>query len=380
MATFFAKYHSRLLLIIAVFVIIYSTVQRINNNSAWESGGDFLTHLQAITEFSVGTNPYLRTVDTFSNLQNDPSAKGYAYLPGILYTNFVLNIIHSFVVVYITPNSSLPFLMKIPGLLANLAIGAFFIKTLYTEKKDPWAMLFSILIWFYNPIFYIKGSLEAYDAVPIALMLWSLYYLEKNTVITALLYGLSIIFKTFPVVLLVIFLLKTKDKLTFVLTGILVYLTFSFPFMLSLSEFLTYLQGSFLVHGDRFVQGRPFLYYVSWFYRIEFFRIIPFKVYTVLSMITGFIISFFVLEVRPMFNKYVLSAIAFVTFYLFTPVLNRTYLLWGLPIFLIGGYTFFSKKPALKPLFYITLTFWWAFCYWYLFQWRDGFHIWHPIY
>ena len=35
-------------------------------------------------------------------------------------------------------------------------------------------------------------------------------------------------------------------------------------------------------------------------------------------------------------DKYALSALSFGVFYLFTPVLNRTYLLWFLPVFILG--------------------------------------------
>ena len=75
-------------------------------------------------------------------------------------------------------------------------------------------------------------------------------------------------------------------------------------------------------------------------------------------------------------DKDILSTVSFIRFYAFTPILNRTYLLWFLPVFIIGTYNFVEKRN--KFIYYVVLIGFYGFYYWYLLQWKDGFHIWRP--
>jgi hypothetical protein len=204
-----------------------------------------------------------------------------------------------------------------------------------------------------------------------------LYLLKKDSVLSGASYALSVGVKTFPLILLPIMLFKTKDKKSFIISVLIVGLVVSLPFMNSLDNFVTYLNGAVLIHSQRFIQGRPFLFYISYFYKIEFFQIIPFKVYTLLALFGGWVVCSLLYLKKVVRNEYILSLIAFTIFYVFTPVLNRTYLLWFLPIFSVGLYYIIEKRYIY--LYYIATLSFWLFYYYYLIGWKDGFHIWRPL-
>ena len=362
------------MLALAIGVIVLGTYQRVQLATLETTGGDHGTQIKAVTDLLSGTNPYIWTVRSYANLKNDPGSKGYAYLPGIMYTNSVFYLFQTTLRFNYNTNISLPFLMELPSVVASVFIGLFFIKYFY--NKSNWAMLFSTLFWFYNPYIYYKHSDIGYDAVTIAFLLWAFYYLEKDDVVSGVLYSLSVIFKTFPLIMIFIFLFKSKNKVVFIAAGIIMFLVFSIPFFKSIADFATYIQGALLVHGDRFVQGRPYLYYISYYYRIEFFRIIPFKAYSIGAIVSGWLATIFFTTSRLVKDKFKLAVFPFILFYTLTPVLNRTYVTWGIPFFLAGSFAFFEKKN--KWAFYVINCAYWLFIYWYIAQWKDGFHIWHP--
>lgn len=364
--------YNKLFLFLTIIVIIVGTSKRLSIAYKSGKGGDFNTHIESVVDLIEGRNPYTKTLKTYSNLDSDPGNKGYAYLPAIMYTNTALYITSLFFTFNVGVSlGTMAFLMHLPSILAGLFISVFFIKVFY--KTDNWALLFSTIFWFYNPYFYYKSAIEGYDVVAIALLLWALYYLKKDDVISGALYALSVIFKTFPIVLGFIFLFGAKDKKKVVLSGLMVFTLFSLPFLRSFQDISIYLQGALLVHGDRFVQGRPYLYYLSYLYDIVTIRLIPFKYYSLLSVISGWVITIIFYTLNTFRDKFKLSVFPFLSFYLLTPVLNRTYLVWGIPLFLVGTYKLFERKP--KSLFYILNIGYWIFAYWYLAQWTDGFHI-----
>jgi hypothetical protein len=369
------KIFKNIFLILTILVIIIGTRSLLFIALETTDGGDHDTHVRAVTDLLSGINPYNETVKSYQNLERDPGNKGYSYFPGIMYVNSMLYLFHLFLKFNLGFNTSLPFLFKIPGIIGTIAVCIFFIKFFY--KKNNLAMLFCTIIWLYNPYFLARSSDLAYDAVTIAFLLWAFYFLEKDDVLSSTLFSLGIIFKTFPIITLFIFLLKAKNKLIFIVTGIIIYLVFSIPFFRSVQDLITYIQGSLLVHGDRFVQGRPYLYYIAYYYHIEFFRIVPFKFYSISAIITGWIWPFILKIKNFITDKYKLAVFPFLSFYILTPVLNRTYIVWAIPFFLTGSYMFFEKKH--KWAFYVVNIAYCTFTYWYLKQWKDGFHIWHPI-
>lgn len=377
---------------------------------AYQTGGDYDIHIKAITSFLENENPYYATIESYKNLNNDPGNKGFAYLPGFLYSNGGLYLTHLSLQKIFPCNDfnkisyCIPFyvLWKIPTLVSDLSIGLLIFYIL--QKKNSYAAFFGIILWFFNPFFVYKRDFIPLDPVPIFFMFISLYYLKKDSYLSGALYALAVALKTFPLFILPVMILKSKSKTRFLVASSIVGLVLSFPFLRTMDDFLAYINGALLVHDTRFMQGRPFLFYISYYYDIELFRIVSLKLYTFLAKYSGWIFILLVhflneglwIKVRSLFVKnkrsytkkstllttinepYILSSASFGLFYMFTPVLNRTYLLWFLPIFIVASFNLFFKKIDKPILYYIVLISYWIFYYWYLVQWKDGFHIWHP--
>ena len=380
-----------LILYSCLVILLFGFLWRLNlaktSCTGEPSKGDYSTHVRAVSDLIAGKNPYEWTIASYNNLENDPTNKGYAYFPGILYVNcflYIFSLITSFSFNLSSFLFDPIFLFKLPGIVSNLGVGIFLLVYFYYIKKDKLAALFSVSFWTFNFYFVLKNSLAGFDSVPVLFMLLSLYYLSKDDILSGFFFALSVLFKTFPVILFPLFLFRSKKPLKFLLAGFTTAFFFSIPFMRSWQDFWIYIQGALLVHGHRFVQGRPFLYYISYYYSVELFRIIPFGFYSLSSIFSGWVLiglnKFITTFKKITFvkNKYAVAMLPFISFYTLTPVLNRTYLLWAVPVFLLGGYNFFKRKKVLV-LFYLFNIFYWGFCYWYLAQWHDGFHIWHQI-
>jgi hypothetical protein len=353
---------------------------------------DIYAYEKAISDLNNGINPYLWTVESYN--QDDPTNHGFAYLPTMLYVNSFLNFVANVTDIHFK------YLWKIPVLLADIAIVVFLLKKLKNQK--PFVKATAIAMWLLNPYAYFRGGYTYFDPIPILFMLLSIERLEDSAFFSGIYYAISISLKTFPYILFPVFIIKLwpkeswankpahtknsdlktkinlqkyKNLLAFLGAGTLFAILISIPFMRSVEDFTTYLSGTLFVHSNRYVQGRPFLFYISYFYKIELFQIIPFKVYTLLASFSGGIISLILYLKGIVKNKYALFLIPFLAFYFFTPVLNRTYLIWFIPIFVISINDIFKSK---RYLFYIVNLVFYYFYTWYLLQWEDGFHIWHP--
>jgi len=353
----------KLLPIIIIFLL--ATQKRLGY--FYQKGKDVYAYERAITDLLEGKNPYEWTIESYSN-PDDPGNHGYAYLPGVLYLFTPLYIV-SFLTKF-----PVQYLWKLPVLLADLGVGILFIKAF--KKKNYFGLLAALLVWFFNPYSYFRSGYTYTEPITIFFMFLSLIYLEKDSVLTGTFYSLSIVFKTFPYILLPVYLLKTKNWRKFIAACLIVGIFVSLPFMRSVDFFADYIKGSILVHSNRFVQGRPLLWYIRYYYSIEFFELISFKTYTLLASFSGWFVVlalYFYFKVR---DKYILSLIPFLSFYLFTPVFNRTYVMWFIPVFVLSMHKIFSGKY--RFMYFLSLALYFCFFGWYLVQWRDGFHIWHP--
>jgi hypothetical protein len=346
-----------------IIIAVFSFALLIRIPLMTQVGKDYVTFLQSVNELLLGINPYIDTIRSFQD--KDLTSGGYAYFPGLLYTFYSLYVF-SFL-------SHIPYeiLWKIPNLLAEFGVAFLLFKIL--RPRGFGITLVSILIWLFNPYLILDQRYTYTDAIPVFFMLASLYYLGKEDVASGALFALAVLFKPYPLFTFPVFFLLSRNKIKFLVAGALVGIFFSIPFMNSLTDFVTYIKGSLFVHEGRSVTGRPFLFYISYFYKIEFFQIIPLKLYTFMASFLGWFlvpILYFTKKVR---DPYVLSAIVLTTFYIFTPVLNRTYLIWFIPMFLI------SLSKFKKPIFFYSIVFlFYAFYSWYLWQWVDGFHITRP--
>jgi hypothetical protein len=358
------KYLKILALLMILGAVLYRRIPAFT-----QIGKDVHDHERAVLEFLAGRNPYEWTIESYAN-ETDMGDHGFAYLPGFLYMETYLYILASRV--------DVPFyvLWKVPVLIADLGVG-FLLAKRFWRRSDILTVV-APAFWFFNPYAVTRPTYTFLDPVVVLLMLISLIYLQKDSVLSGTFFALSIIFKTFPVILFPIFFLLTKDKVKFILSCALIGILFSIPFMRSLTDFETYLQGSLFVHSERQIQGRPFLFYISYFYDIELFQIINLKLYSITSIFGSWLLSSVLYLLFKVKDKYVLSLVSFLCFYTFTPVLNRTYLIWFLPILIIGSHNI-SMKLAKKvwvqrAINFLMLSIFYVFYYWYITQWTYGFH------
>ncbi|MBN1162616.1 hypothetical protein JXA34_02620 [Patescibacteria group bacterium] len=329
-----------------------------------QTSKDIYAYERAISDLFSGTNPYLWSIESYSN-PDDPGNHGFVYLPGILY---LYGSIYIFCLLF-----QLPYvvLWKIPILLADFGV-AFLIFRLLKDKKYTERLL-GVCLWLFNPYSFLRSGYTYIDPLPTLLALLAIIYLERDSVLSGTFYALSVLVKTFPIILFPIFIIRSENKMKFLLSGLLVSLLFFLPFLFDLNDFVTMLNGTFFIHGNRFIQGRPLLFYISYYYNIEFFQIIPFKVYSFLSIVAPWILVSVLGTVLKGIDKYILATVSFLTFYVITPVFNRTYILWAIPFLVMCGFKFNNKVAC-----YALLCGYWLFFYFYLVQWKDGFHVWHP--
>jgi len=327
-----------------------------------ELGKDFSTYRDAIRTFFEGGNPYAKTSDSFSDIDDD---SGFAYLPGILYVYYPFYYLHN--------KFQIPFeyLYQIPILLADLGIGLLLIKKFGGDNKL--ACIFALLFWYLNPYFILKRNYFYLDPITIFFMFLAFDYLGNYNFESGLFYAISVSLKTFPIILFPLFFIRSKNKITFTFFFALTLLLLGAPF---LNDIQQYIQSTLLVYGDRYVQGKPFLFLISYLYNLEFIKLIPFKFYALASVASGWayilINQYYAKRKRGCGLHYLPALIPFGLFYLFTPVLNKTYLLWGIPFLLLASYEAFNKK---KVFFYLTTIMFYSFYLWYLYNWNYGLHV-----
>lgn len=359
-------------LFLVILVLFFSLNIRV---SLWNGeGGDQKTYKQAVLEFNEGINPYIYTVKSFAdstlNLKH-----GYAYLPSLLYVQYFFFWINT----TFDLDLALRHLWKIPVLLADLGVG--FLLYRYLKDKDRWIMLLSIAIWFLNPYILARGEYNLYDPIPIFFLLWALINLGKNDTKVGLLYGLAISFKTFSVILFPLFFLLSRSKWKFLFGGFIIAFLISIPFMRGLNEFIIYLQGSIFVHSARGIQGRPFITFLEYYLFGSTDRLLQQDFNIIFTYSSLFIPWIFVIYAKLKnlnLSKYMLAAISFCIYYILTPVLSRTHILWGLPFILIASYEYIGKRWNTK-YFYILWTFIFVLLYSYLRIWNKGFNMYELI-
>jgi uncharacterized membrane protein len=356
----------QLCITIAVLILAYGSFLRIQNFS--ETGKDYKTFIDAINNFLAHGNLYQHTIESYKNVA-DVGGHGYAYFPGFLY---VFTFLYA-----LAPAIHVPYnvLWKVPVLLCDLGVAIILFKQL--SKRNALAGLFALAAWIYNPYMAARSGYSLLDPVPVFFILLSLLYLEKDDVLAGSFYTLSVIFKPMALIFLPLFLIKSKRWYMFVAACAIIFTVVSLPFILGVKEITTYLNGTILVHTTRVIEGRPFLFYLSYYYKIELFQIIPLSVYNNLAAFFGWVlilIGYFLFKIR---NKYILASFSALNFLVFTPVLNRSYVTWFVPIFLLASFEI-AQKYKKQILYYLPNIIFWAFWIWYLRQWEDGFQVWHP--
>jgi len=406
-----------LIILCALVFLFLRNRFHIIGDEATQSKGDLDTYKEAIETFISGGNPYTKTVESFASLESNPGGKGFAYPPFLLFLYAPLHSVHLYLQAnYENYHFTERFYFDIVGFVADVGTGVLIYVIMRGLKVGRFPALFSLFVWFFNPYIYKSNDYYPNDLIVVFLTTLAVYFsgIKKDQVLSGFFIGLASTTKTYPLFLFPIMLYlstpdtvkinslnslvkyiytKLKGSKYFLISFALPPILLSLPFMTDLDNFLTYIHGSLLVQSERFVQGRPFLYYISYFYKVEFLRMVPFNVYTTLAVISGLIISSILILLsnigikRPVFvsvqkylkklcNIFSISAIIMTAFYIFTPVLNRTYLIWFIPSLCIASFDLFRHRKVVFG--YLTVAAFWLFYYFYLLPWKDGFHIWHP--
>jgi hypothetical protein len=348
---------------IALVLVIFILACTLRLSLFPKESRDIEAYTDAFISLMGGVNPYTETVQSFDESADDRYEHGFAYLPALLYTYVPFTLLS-----YLT-GINYQIWWKVPVLLADIGIGVLLIQYLY--KKSYPALILGLLAWFFNPYILVQNSYTYWEPLPVFFLLLSLKYLGGDDKTSGISYAISIAFKTFAYILFPIYLLNSKNVKKFLLSALAVAVVISLPFMRSADDFMTYVNGSVLVHSERFVQGRPLLYYFSYLVNFELIQIIPVSVYAALATITAWASTLFSYFKKGVRDNYILATLSFAFFYLFTPVLNRTYFLWFFPVLLVGVFNLSQKRG--KYLYYLIVCSFYAFYYWYLAQWETGF-------
>jgi len=335
-----------------------------------EAGGDFSTYKKAVRDFIAGKNIYKDTVESYEPGSNEEH--GYAYFPTMLYIYTPLYKLS------LATHYPLQRVWKASVFIADIGVGLMILKILW--KKNYWASLAGVAFWWLNPFLIIRKSGVYTEPFGVFFILLALYYLEKDDVKSGIFYAISFSFKSFPIILLPLFLIKSKNKLKFLLGAAAFALIISIPFMRSVQDFIWYLQGAFFVHGAREPQGRPLLFFITYYTSVPLFSLAIANIYRYACIILGWISTSYLILKKKIQDKYILSMISFIIFYLFTPVLTRTYMLWFIPIYTIGMFNVFERKKEgfagkNKIYFFLSLIAFYVFYAWYLSLWSKGLRI-----
>ncbi|MBD3366362.1 hypothetical protein GF360_03435 [candidate division WWE3 bacterium] len=329
-----------------------------------EEGGDHLIYKKAVLDFCAGENPYTYTYKSFTNKQANLD-RGYAYFPTLLY---ILTFMWKINTITATEMPT-AILWKIPVLLADMGIAALLYNYFAKRKKHLLATL-ATSIWLLNPHFLTRYEYTLLDPIQVLFTFLALKSLSKNSYKTGILYALAVSTKLIPAILFPIFFIKTKNKVKFLMVFGLVFLLISLPFLTSRSNIFYYIQGTFLVHGERFIQGRPFLSFLTLFTQkagLSFYQEKFTSLFSKIALLSGPMLTTILLLKDKNKNKYLLTATSFALYFLLTPVFNRTHFLWGFPFFLIALYRLTKiKKPmwtyvswgGLYAAFFFYLLFW----------------------
>ncbi|MFZ2663824.1 MAG: hypothetical protein WAX66_00460 [Patescibacteria group bacterium] len=335
-----------------------------------EAGGDFSTYKKAVRDFIAGKNIYKDTVESYE--PGSTKEHGYAYFPTMLYIYSPLYKLS------LAINYPLQRVWKASVFIADIGVGLMILKILW--KKSYWAALAGVTFWWLNPFLTVRNSGVYTEPFGILFMLLALYYLEKDDIKAGICYAVSFSFKSFPVILLPLFLIKSKNKVKFLLGAAVFAIIISIPFMISIQDFMWYVQGAFFVHGSREPQGRPLLFFITYYTSIPLFSLVTANIYRYVCIVLGWVLTSYLQFKKKILDKYILSMISFAVFYLFTPVLTRTYILWFIPVYTIGMFDVFEKKKEgftgkNKIYFFLSLIAFYAFYAWYLSLWSKGLRI-----
>jgi uncharacterized membrane protein len=337
-----------------------------------KQGGDYVTYKEAMNQFHQGINPYIQTVTSFENKVGE---HGYGYLPTLLYILYFIWLLSNYSGIII----STVILWKIPTFICEL----FILYIIYKKAKDftswkhkAWTLLI-VAFWYLNPYFIARYDFSLFDPLFLCSLLISLMYVGKKPFLSGVFYALSISLKTIPIILIFLMLLKTGNKIRFLIGGVLVAIIISLPFCRSLFDFNTFIKGAVLVHADRELQGRPILTYIFQYtgqfgVTVNQNRFFRWYAYSALAISATFPLVLY--YKKKLSDKYTWVTISFFLYILITPVLSRTHLIWPIPFLALSLANFPAKTGKFAYSTGVIILIWGSM-FIYLLNWDKGFKI-----
>src|SRR3989344_7837191 len=134
------KYKHTFIFILLFSIFVFAVFDRLKYFN--QTGKDVYAYEKAVVDFLGGRNPYIWTIQSFSN-PDDTGNHGYSYLPLGIYLFSALYLVHLFT------NIQIQILWKLPVLLADLGVGILLVK--YFINSDIKIMFVSLIVWFFNP-------------------------------------------------------------------------------------------------------------------------------------------------------------------------------------------------------------------------------------
>ena len=346
-------------------------------------GGDYSTYTSAVKSFLKGENIYHYTVKSFED-PNDNLENGYAYMPTLLYLLSTLYVASE----SLSIKENLPFLWKIPNLLSELIIIYLILRniTLSSKYRILTSIVFS-LFWIFSPHLISQYNYTMFDMVFLVFTVLSIKYLKKNILLSSLFFAIAVSFKTISIILLPMILIylhrskvdfrsKIKHIFSYIFIGILFYIAISIPFITTLDDLNSYIKGSLLVHGDREVSGRPLISFVNYLLTNDIDLMLQyqfFNFFALLALLAPIILNTYLSFKDKSQDFFKIATFTFGLYIFLTPVLNRTHLLWILPILFLYLSTILEKKNYLKINISVIVI--WFTLFIYLINWQAGFRL-----
>lgn len=290
---------------------------------------------------------------------------GYAYPPTLLYIISALWMFN----VWAKLDIPTAILWKIPILFADIGILLAIFRSM--KNSSYITKLIASAFWVFNPFFIARYEYTSFEMLLVLFLLLSLNYLGKEDSLAGLFYGLSVSFKFSPVVLLPLVLYHSKSRYKFLFWVGIVFVSISISFVFSKKDFVTYLRGSYLVHSERQIQGRPLLSYLSYIsqgafkpYQNEFVNY-----YSFVALLSGHLITVILIRLNKAKRIYAVALMCFSTYFVFTPVLNRSHFLWLFPFIILGVKELIGEKNRVYP---VSLLLIYIVVFTYLWTWNKG--------
>ncbi len=276
------------------------------------------------------------------------------YFPGYLYILWLLGIISKYI-------SGLDILLyKLPAIIADILTG-FLIYKAVLRLKDKNAGLIAAILYLFNPAIFSNSSLWGQvDSITSLLSLLSVYYFPLNVYISAVALALGTLVKPqaafiFPafLYLMVVNKSKIKDILSFILTGLSVFILGFIPFN-NQSNLLNFIISRFDISANQYQYGsvNAFSFWGLFGFWKPDSSIFPIGV-TIAILLSIFVVLVVTFK-RPKGGEYLISGLLYLITFMFLTRIHERHMLPTFAPLLVSA----SLAPiVLLPYMVLSLTY-----------------------